>query len=118
MKIEDTVNRFLSVISQYEFNINDEKELQVLMEKVLIENNIHAKREYSLEPYGVVDFFYENVAFEVKIKGQKKAIYRQCRDYCEHEDVNGLVLITARTMGLPPHINNKPCYVYSLSSNL
>lgn len=116
MSIEDTINEVLGVLQFYEFSLTDEKVLQELIYETLLAEDVAIDREVPLPPYGIVDFMVNGVAFEVKIQGQKKAIYRQCRDYTLHEDVKALVLVTARSMGLPPEMNGKPAYVYSLTS--
>lgn len=116
MSVEATINQVLGVLQFYEFSLTDEKVLQELINDTLVGEGIPVKREVNLAPYGIVDFMLDGVAFEVKIKGQKKAIYRQCRDYTQHPDVKALVLVTARAMGLPHEMNGKPAYTYSLTS--
>lgn len=116
MSVESTINKVLGVLQFYEFSLSDEKVLQELIFDTLKGEGIDVVREVNLEPYGIVDFMVGNVAFELKIQGQKKAIYRQCRDYTLHDDVHALVLLTARSMGLPHEMNGKPAYVYSLTS--
>jgi hypothetical protein len=114
--MNDDINKIMSIVSSYNYASNNEKELQLLIYNSLIKHNINVEREYNLAPYGNIDFFYNGIGFELKIKGQKKAIYRQCRDYCEHEDIKSLVLLTVATsMGLPEEINNKKCYVFSIN---
>lgn len=114
--LQDTINRIIGILRQYQFSFNDEKRLQKDIADILAEEGVNIQREYTLGQYGIVDFFLDGVAFEVKIKGQKKAIYRQCRDYALHDEVKAVVLLTARAMGLPETLNDKPAYVFSLTS--
>ena len=108
------INKIGELLSQYKFNLSSEKRLQAEIEQVLTDNGIDYEREYHLGEYGFVDFFIEGIAVEIKTKGKVKAIYRQCRGYCEHEDVKSLILVTNTSMGLPDEINNKPCFVLNL----
>lgn len=114
--VTDTINQVLGVLQFYEFSLTDEKVLQELIFETLLAEDIAIEREVPLPPYGIVDFMVNGVAFEIKIQGQKKAIYRQCRDYTLHANVKALVLVTARAMGLPEEMNGKPAYTYSLTS--
>lgn len=114
--MKENINKILSTLSNYEFYYENEKDLQNTIEEILLDNQIKIKREYNLFPHGEVDFFHEKIAYEVKIKGNKKSIYRQCRDYCNHDDVDALVLITSVSMSLPEYINEKPCFVYNLNT--
>jgi hypothetical protein len=54
------------------------------------------------------------IAVECKLRGQRKAIYKQLRRYAHHNDVNEIVLITNTSMGLPQRIEGKPAYYASL----
>lgn len=113
--MEKTINKILSIIHNYKFHFSNEKELQNHIYKLLTENGIHIEREYSLDDKGIVDFFIDGIAFEIKIKGQKKAIYRQCREYLEHPSVKCIVLISSFSLSLPNEIEGKPCYTYRLN---
>lgn len=115
---EAIINRVVSVLRQYRFSFSNEKTLQADIAAILNEEGVAVTREYPLSPYGIVDMFLDGVAFEIKIKGQKKAIYRQCRDYALHDDVKAVVLLTAHSMGLPETLNDKPAYVYSLTAGV
>lgn len=94
------------------FVFANEKQLQAEIEKVLLP--MGATREYRLDDNSIVDFFLEGVAIEVKIKGGRKEIYRQCERYCEVEQVKELVLVTNRAIGFPPQINGKECWIVNL----
>jgi len=97
------------------FPLSDEKLLQVQIDDELTRLGVSFKREVRLSGKDVVDFLIEDkIALEIKIKGGKRAIFRQCERYCSHERVTALVLATAVPMGFPPEILGKPCYVASL----
>ncbi len=109
--IEDIV----ALLRATPFVLKDEKSLQASIEDVLIANGIRNKREVKLSGSDIVDFMLEGgIAVEVKLAGQKRAIYRQCERYCEHDAVKVIVLMTAKTMGFPPEIKGKPAYYVSL----
>jgi hypothetical protein len=55
------------------------------------------------------------VAIEVKIKGSRRAIYRQIERYCRHDAVEEIVLATNVPMSLPATIGGKSAYVANLS---
>jgi hypothetical protein len=105
----------ISVISGRRFNLGDEKVLQSEIAAVLTGLGIEFKREVRLGPGDIVDFmFSDGLVAEVKIKAARRAIYLQCKRYCAHETVSGLVLITATALGFPEAIDGKPTYIASL----
>lgn len=108
------VEEILTAIKSRSLPITTEKELQVEIEKLLIEKGIDHQREYRLDKSNIVDFFIDGIAVEVKIKSPAKKMYRQCERYCQFDEVEALILLTSRTTGFPEEINNKPCYVHSL----
>ena len=114
-KIKESINKILGTIDKYKILFKDEKDLQNKLEKIFIKNGIEYNREYHLEPYGIVDFFIDNIAVEVKIAGQKRAIHRQCKEYAKHDDVKAVVLVASISMGLPPTIEGKPSIYYRLN---
>lgn len=97
-------------LSRYRFTLTSESELQKEIGTILPQ----AVREYRLDAKNRLDFFLEGIAIEVKIKGGAKDIYKQCERYCAFDEVRSLILITNRSMGFPPEINGKPCYVLKL----
>ncbi|MBS9476219.1 hypothetical protein [Ancylobacter radicis] len=96
------------------FPLNDEKKLQAAMQEHLDGGGRAFTREHVLGPGDVVDFMVDGIAVEVKIKGQRRAIYRQCKRYAAHEAVEGLLLITNVAMGFPEDMEGKPTAVLNL----
>lgn len=96
------------------FPLNDEKNLQAAMQQHLEGDGRPFMREHVLGPGDVVDFMVDGIAVEVKIKGQRRAIYRQCKRYAAHEAVEGLLLITNVAMGFPEEMEGKPTAVLNL----
>lgn len=106
---------FISIITTRRFDLGDEKALQAEIASVLTELSVNFHREVRLAPGDIVDFMLPGgTAVEVKITAPKRAIYRQCKRYCDHDAVRALVLVTATAIGFPEEINGKPCWVASL----
>lgn len=104
------------ILSTRRLSLADEKVLQQEIGRVLAECGIPFEREKGLGDGDICDFLIAGgIALEIKIKGGKVAIYRQCRRYCAHDEVRALILATAVAMGLPPTIDGKPAVVASLS---
>lgn len=114
------VSRLIEILSSYTFSLNDEKVCQREIAEVLTQRHVEFEREFDLRPYGgagIVDFLVGGcVAVEVKLKGQRKSVYRQCRDYCKSDNVESLVLLSSLAMKLPEEIEGKSCFVVSLGS--
>ena len=110
----------LHILSNRRFVLHDEKLLQdeiynALLTKIY-KNDI--KKEYHLDDKNesIIDFLvYGHIGIEVKIKGQKRAIYRQCERYCSFDDIQQLILFTNVSMGFPEQINDKDCYLINMS---
>jgi hypothetical protein len=111
------VNEIINCIRGQRFLKNNEKLLQQKIEERLLENGFIFHREYYLDNDNLIDFFFpfSNLGIEVKIKGQKREIFRQLERYAEFSEVHGLLLISTKSIGLPEAINGKPCYFYNLS---
>lgn len=108
------LTKVLSLLRRTRFNLTSESQLQQEISQVFTAINLTFEREFSLDKYSRPDFMIGDIAIEVKIKGSKKAIYKQCVRYCEHPKVATLILVTSKTMGFPPFINDKPCFVVVL----
>lgn len=109
---------FLSrILECRRFTLGDEKLLQAEMERLFTGEQMPFEREKALGNGDICDFFIAGaVAVEVKIKGGRNAIYRQCERYCAHDEVKALVLATNVAMALPSHINGKPAFVALLGA--
>ena len=94
--------------------LNNEKELQAAFAHELRRVDAGYAREVSLGDGDIIDFLIGDVGLEMKIKGQRMAIYRQCERYCGHDRLQALVLATNVAMGMPAAINGKPIFIASL----
>lgn len=97
-------------------DLSDEKRLQSDIASAFTNHGIPFSREVAVGAGDIVDFMVGGIALEVKIRGGGSAmnIYRQVERYCKSDQVEVLVLMTAKTMTLPESINGKPVYVLSL----
>lgn len=110
-----TAGGIIKFLSQYRLSFLDEKDLQRQIEEHLIAGGISHTREARLDDSNIVDFLIAgNIAMEIKIKGSRREIYKQCERYCSFDNVSQLILVTNRSMGFPKEINRKPCYVMAL----
>ena len=114
------MHQILSLLSGRRFSLDHEKALQQGVADLLLSTGFTEgadyTREYRLTNKDIPDFYFhsQRIAIEIKVKGQARAIYAQCGRYCDHTDVNQLLLITNKSMGFPKEINGKPCYVLNL----
>lgn len=109
------MKEIMAKILQYRYPLDSEKELQELMFKHVLEKEGYI-REYRLSNEDIVDFYHPvlKIAIEVKIKGSSSNIYRQIKRYCLHSNVESLVLVSAKAMGIPSQIEGKPCGILLL----
>lgn len=109
----------LELLRMTRLPLGDEKAAQRELARVLSGVGIAARREVRLGPGEIADFLIESgplagTLLEVKLSsgGSKREIYRQLLRYAGHSQVETLVLVTNKAMGLPGQIGGKPaCYV-------
>ena len=105
----------IDCLSHARLPLDDEKLLQVAMAEAFIAARIPFEREVQLSERDCLDFLIPGgIAVEVKIKGGRHAIYRQCARYCALPAVTALILATSLPMALPERIQDKPAFVVSL----
>jgi hypothetical protein len=110
------IGKLIQLIHTSRIELSDEKVTQSRIAQIFEEAGIPFVKEYAFDKKDIVDFLVDGrIAVEIKIKGQKKAIYRQLERYAQHEVVTSIVLLTSVSMGLPETINNKNAYAGSLS---
>ena len=109
-----TAEAIVTLLRRHRFRMDNEKLLQGQIETVLKANDVAHAREHRLAPGDIVDFLAGDIAIECKIKGQRRAIYRQCERYCAFESVGSFILVTNAAMGMPKEIAGKPIYVVDL----
>lgn len=101
-----------AALKAYRFRLTTEAALQADIAQAFDKHGIAYKREFRLSAPDRVDFLCVGpvwgIAVEAKIKGSRMDIYKQCARYCEHAQVDALVLATNVAMTLPPTIHGKP----------
>lgn len=102
------------ILLNKKFSLHSEKVLQQELNKELSGWAVGLQREYRLDGKNIIDFFVDGVGIEVKINGNRKDIFKQCKRYCDFFEVKSLILVTNRAIGFPSEINNKPCNVINL----
>ncbi|WP_316234641.1 hypothetical protein [Bradyrhizobium sp. SZCCHNR1020] len=102
-------NDIIALIESARLPLADEKILQAELARLFDGAGIVYRREVRLSAADIVDFMIaDGLAIEIKIKGQRRAIYKQLERYCAHAHVGEIVLATNVAMGLPDAINGKP----------
>ena len=92
----------------------DEKRLQAEVEAHLQLAGFDFEREVNLGAGDIIDFMATGVGIELKIKGSKREIYRQCERYCMHDRLESLLVVSNVAIGLPHKINFKPVHLVLL----
>lgn len=97
-----------------------EKRAQADLESALADGGWQFSREHRLSDQDVPDFLVTvegvSVVVELKIRAQRKRIFRQLERYALHDSVDTVVLLTGTAMQLPPEIRGKPARVISLGA--
>lgn len=117
----------IHLLTTHRLPLSDEKQLQAAIAGVLKAAALHFAREVYLGPRDIVDFMVYpdpvfdqlggarvGAAIEVKIKGNRRDIYRQVERYCGHAAVGEIVLATNVPMALPEFIDGKPTGIAAL----
>lgn len=115
--ITSIVKNVFDVISGQRFPLQDEKQLQRDIFKLLNKQfgkSVERERALDDKRKSIIDFFISGVGIEVKIKAQKRAIYDQCERYCSFDEIKAIILITNQSMGFPKELKDKDCYVLNL----
>lgn len=77
---------------------------------------VEVLREHRLSARDRPDWFIDGrIVVEAKVNGAvRSAIVRQLARYAEHDQVQGIVLATGKSILLPPTVNGKPLVVVNL----
>lgn len=107
------IGEILFMLRNRKFDLHNEKILQAQMADQLL--GFDVQKEYRLDDKNIVDFFVDGgIAIEVKIAGGKKDIYKQCLRYAMFDQVEMIVLVTNKAVGLPKMLNGKPTFIIKL----
>ncbi len=110
--IQDTdIDKLCTFFSKFRFSPYPEERLQREVEEALTAHGYIFGREVNLTDEARIDFVVEHVGVEAKVKGSPIQIFRQVEKYCEAPLIEGIILITSKTMALPTLIKGKPARV-------
>ncbi len=110
------VKEIFTVLKNHRILLSNEKAVQSEIEELFIKKGIAHRREYILDDDNIIDFLLDSgVGIEVKIKGQKRAMYKQCLRYSQFEEIKDIILVTSASTGLPKELNGKETYILNLS---
>lgn len=110
------IDHIIRTLSSRRFSLTNEKKTQEEIEASLTAAGIRNAREVRLGDGDIIDFVIEgSIGAEVKIKGGKMDIFRQCQRYARHNALSALILVTNVPTGFPKEINGKPVYVVNLA---
>jgi hypothetical protein len=108
----------LKLLTTHTFPLSDEKTLQAEMARAFTAAGIDFAREVHLGPGDIIDFMVGTtigaIGIEVKIKGARRAIFRQVERYCGYPAISEIILATNVPMSLPYEINRKPTAIAAL----
>lgn len=111
-----TPEKIIFILKKYKLVITNEKMLQKEIAAIFHNLDIPFTREKVIGPKSHIDFLFDNgVGVEIKIKGNSRKIYDQCLRYAECADIQSMLLITTKTMGIPNVIKGKPFHILNLS---
>lgn len=108
-------NPLVFLLERCRLDYTDEIDLHDKLFNLLDGWRFAVEREVRLSPKERIDFVVGgSIGIEVKIKGDKLAIYRQMVRYAAFDQLKRLILVSSVAIGLPDTINGKPVAVVSL----
>lgn len=109
-----TPEAIIGLLRGYRFPLSPEKATQAAIAEAFDAAGVAYRREHRLDAGTVPDFLVSGTVVEVKIGGNRRAIFRQLERYARHPEVTAVVLATNIFMGLPPEIIGKPAFLVHL----
>jgi hypothetical protein len=114
-----TIDELADALGRVRFRYASEDELQEGIEGATRKLFPDAKvmREVILSARDRIDLMVDGFGVEVKVAGATRSLRAQVERYVEHDDVEGVVIVTSRTMhlGIPPFLNGKPIRILAIS---
>ena len=94
----------------------EEYELHEAVATALADAGLSARHEARIAPRCRIDFLCGRVGIEIK-KGKVPGarLYSQCARYLASAELDALVLVSPNALYIPPGINGKPVYIFSLN---
>lgn len=107
----------LDHIKKLKLPLEQEKQTQqqLYTEMQKITSDFH--REYRFNDKNIIDFFFPSLQFGIEIKignASRKDIYRQIERYCTFDNLQEVLLLTNKSIGLPQISNSKKIHIINL----
>lgn len=116
-QIANQMHDIVTLLQRARFPLSEEKVTQASIGELLALKEFNFSREFRLSDEDIPDFFLAGgICIEVKVRGQRKSIYRQLARYAAHDQVKGIILATSVCMRLPDNICGKLALTTSLSA--
>jgi hypothetical protein len=109
-----TAEEIVSFIQCRRFSLHSETKTHDEFFVEMAQDGVSLDREVEIAPGDRIDFMHGTIGIEFKVKGQRRAIYRQCERYCQSDRVHQLVLASNISMGSLKEIAGKPVFVAHL----
>lgn len=106
--------RIAHICQSTRINVSTEQAAHNALVDALTRAGMTVAREVWLNPTDRIDIMVEGVGIEVKIKGGRRAIYRQLQRYAACDQVSALVLATAAAWPPKSAVDGKPFFHASL----
>lgn len=120
-EVRIALNRLVQFCERQRLEMKNEKLAQQQMDERLLAAGYSFQREHRLSPSDIPDFLVTtqdgwSIVLEMKTRARRMQIFRQLERYALHENVHGIVLLSATAMILPAEINGKPAARASMGS--
>ena len=107
-------DKILYLLSGNRFDVSDEMRCHGQIKDLFDKLNIGYQHEVRLSQASRIDFMIGKVGVEVKVKGVARSIFKQLQRYAQHDEVDCIILLTNKSMGLPALIEGKPAYYVNM----
>lgn len=87
-----------------------QRELSNRMTEWVMSDGSVFHREHRLSNAHIVDFYVGGefkIGIELKLRANRRDTYYQVHHYCMYEEIDHMILVTNRVMGMPAQINGK-----------
>lgn len=112
------MSKIVRFCSSQRVAMKDEKVAQAQMETLLLGAGFDIKREHRLSAQDIPDFLISESGFsivlEMKTRCQRMKILRQLERYSKHQSVDGIILLSATAIAIPPQISDTPAIFASM----
>lgn len=114
-----TADDVTKLLEQFIFRGSSERDIQDVIERVLIEGGMAVQREFRLSQRDIPDFLIAgSVVVEVKMRASGSAVLGQIARYAAHEQVSAIVVVSPRMSTLsaiPAAVLDVPVRVVGLT---